>query len=345
MRFYGSTIREALQGFTDTQFTSFDTRRINVLREVVRARLVRPFDSDPIRVFVKSEPHKRSKLAEGRLRLISAVSLVDTICDRIMFGGLADRVLNSVGETPVMIGWSPIGGGSRLLEARFGDVVTRPVDMSAWDWSVDEKLIILLRDSVKEFFKGAPDWVLEWIDSRWVALFRDAVFQFGDGTQVRQPGWGIMKSGCYLTIILNSLGQLLTHFIAKYRMGCFDGEFNGVILGDDRTIIDFPEFDSYREETCRMGYLMKPTEAGSAGVHNFAGFTFVGGISFPEYRDKHVYTLLHSAEDQLVDILSSYQLLYTHVESFRDWIEPLLLEREPSAVISERRLYEIYDGL
>jgi hypothetical protein len=41
---------------------------------------------DPVKVFVKQEPHKRAKLDEGRVRIISSVSAADEIVDRVIFG-------------------------------------------------------------------------------------------------------------------------------------------------------------------------------------------------------------------------------------------------------------------
>ena len=40
---------------------------------------------DPIRVFVKNEPHSKLKMSQGRYRIISSVSLVDNLLQRIIF--------------------------------------------------------------------------------------------------------------------------------------------------------------------------------------------------------------------------------------------------------------------
>lgn len=41
---------------------------------------------DPVRIFIKNEPHNPDKIREGRLRLISSVSLVDQMCERVLYG-------------------------------------------------------------------------------------------------------------------------------------------------------------------------------------------------------------------------------------------------------------------
>lgn len=71
--------------------------------ERIQSLLSGEMEADDIKVFVKQEPHSWEKISEGRFRLISAVSMVDTMVDRIVFGDLVDRVLATAGETPVMI--------------------------------------------------------------------------------------------------------------------------------------------------------------------------------------------------------------------------------------------------
>lgn len=341
MRHYGKDVGEALGVGLSGGGRVFSEPLVSVLKLAVRYRLSHPEESDPIRVFVKHEPHKKEKLAEGRLRLISAVSLVDTMCDRIMFGGLAKKIVQSVGRTPVMLGWAPLRGGSRFISSRFGKLRTRPVDMRAWDWTVDEKMVLAMKKVIKELFIGAPDSFDYWLEHRWEQLFRHAVFQFGDGTAVQQPGWGIMKSGCYLTIVLNSIGQLLAHYDVLESLGLV-GDYRKVIMGDDRTIQDFPEFELYRQRTIERGYLMKPTEA-TDDVY-FCGFIFRDGFSWPEYRDKHCYVITHTPLDKLAELLQSYQLLYAHVPRMLSFIRLELMKIDPRLVMSDRELQTVYDS-
>lgn len=41
---------------------------------------------DPVRVFIKEEPASKNKRETGALRLISSVSIVDTVVHRLLFG-------------------------------------------------------------------------------------------------------------------------------------------------------------------------------------------------------------------------------------------------------------------
>lgn len=86
---------------------SFDTDRMHEFKAVVWQRfdsLTGDSHADHIRIFVKPEPHKTSKLEEQRFRPISAVSLVDATVDRLLFKFLVDRFIENREGTPSMIG-------------------------------------------------------------------------------------------------------------------------------------------------------------------------------------------------------------------------------------------------
>jgi len=112
MSYYGAEIGQALNY---DEFEGFDPERVRILKQLTLHRLGAPRDTDPILVFVKEEPNKVQKIEEGRCRIISAVGLVDTMADRVMLGWLQRATLQTVGRTPVMVGWSPYKGGYRFL--------------------------------------------------------------------------------------------------------------------------------------------------------------------------------------------------------------------------------------
>lgn len=333
MRRFGTTVGEAL-GYTGLAGDlRFELGRVAVFRQLVWHRFLDQ-TPDPIRVFVKPEPHKEAKLDEGRLRLISAVGLTDAMLDRIMYGWLSRRVLSTVGQTPILIGWSPLGGGSRLLTRLFVGKKTRGLDKSAWDWSIRPEMILFLRDFIESLAVGAPDWWLSWHRKRWEKLFREAVLEFGDGMQVRQTHWGVMKSGCFLTIILNSIAQLAYHVLACFTLVLNPFDYSLVVIGDDETIEDFEQFAQYEKVIRDLGALLKDSEPSE--VIQFAGFLFYDGVmgayALPEYWRKHVFSITHAPEDKLVEMLRSYQLLYAFEPNFLKWIQMLLARVSPADV-------------
>lgn len=345
MAMYGSTIADALNIQLDSFRRVYDPDRIEILRSLSKARFLDPSSADPIKVFVKPEPHKLSKIAEGRYRLISAVSLVDTMVDRVMFRWLAKAIMATVGQTPVMIGWSPLRGGYRYLLEKFRGKKTRGLDKTAWDWTVPEWLI---KDCLQVIFSLAempnPRWT-EWALLRWQALFRDAIFQFSDGTVVKQPGWGVMKSGCYLTIIINSIGQLIHHAIALRRLNKHPKSLAFVTIGDDVTVEDFEQFPEYERIILENGALLKPSEP-TAHIE-FAGFVYSeeGGVSraWPEYWQKHLFAASHTGPETLEALLESYMILYAHEPNFGEWVRWVLAKINATRLSDRRVCRAIWD--
>lgn len=342
MNRYGATIEVALKrapGFGNV----FDPSRVEILRRLVRARMYDPESPDNIKVFIKQEPHKVAKIVEGRFRLISAVSLVDTMVDRVMFGWLMRAALGNVCQTPCLIGWNPIRGGYRYLLAKFRGR-TRGLDKTAWDWTVRGWLINAVKDVIVELAVGAsPHWK-QWVERRWAALFRDARFEFSDGAVVQQPGWGVMKSGCYLTILINSIGQMLYHALALRSIGKCPTSVPFVTIGDDVTLEDFDEFSAYEDYINRHGALLKPSEP--TDHVEFAGFYYGsdGGrdVAWPEYWRKHVYLATHKTRE-LASTLFAYQILYAHEPVFLEWIQRCLAEVDASMVRTPRSLRAVWD--
>lgn len=79
--------------------------------EIVKRRIEEKSIADPIRLFIKPEPHKEKKLVEGRYRLISSVSVVDQIIDHMLFGEMNQKMIQKWHSIPNKAGWSPVNGG------------------------------------------------------------------------------------------------------------------------------------------------------------------------------------------------------------------------------------------
>lgn len=298
--------------------------------------------SDPIKLFIKQEPHKVAKLREGRLRLISAISLVDQIVDRVLFGGLQEAALSNVGRTPCMIGWSPVsGGGYRAMVSRLpGRVLC--ADKSAWDWTVVGWMTDLLLDLI--ILLAEPGWS-GWetaARTRFAVLFDDALFQFADGQQVQQQVRGVMKSGWFLTILGNSVWQLMLHFIVQRQRGSDPFCSVPYAMGDD-TVQEVPAgLEDYLDHLGKL-CLLKPKVS---EIVEFCGFEMSSRGVWPCYGSKHRFMLRHLDEENGVETLSSYQTLYAFDETgFLEDIRSQLLARDASRVRSVRYLRRWVDGL
>lgn len=331
LKYYGSSIGEVL-GWDGLRFNE---ARKALFKELVKSRMktlmTGELEADDIHVFVKQEPHKIKKLREEKYRLISAVSMVDTMVDRVVFGDLADEVLTSVGKTPVMVGWTPVRGGFRLLRDKIkGRAMC--IDKSSWDWTVPGWMVDDWESVIFGLVNEYPKYWPTLVRMRFRALFEAPWFGFEDGTRVQQQIRGIMKSGCFLTIVLNSLGQLLVHYLASARMGLEGEAFEPLCMGDDTVQELIPQYELYVEEIERLGFIVKECKITTKHLE-FAGFVLEKDRAWPCYWEKHIYNMQHSSDLVLEDMLFAYMLLYPYNEAMNIFVRRHLMKWFPKRVL------------
>lgn len=309
-----------------------DPERYHIVKETVRCRFISLLEgnpvSDPLNVFVKREPHKVQKCLDGKYRLISGVSLVDTLVDRILFGWLLRAAAGNVLKTPCMLGWAPVRGGWRFLAYLFGFRSVTCMDKASFDWTVVAWMIEAALDFLLQLPVNAPEWWKKMVRLRFRLLYQDCVYQFPDGTQVQQDVTGIQKSGCLLTLILNSFWQILLHAYACLELDWDPFEDMPLTLGDDtnqrwrRTV---EELKAYALRLYELGSSIK-----SVAIQHwvdFAGFIVVGKSCIPAYWKKHLFKILYA--ENPVETLQQYQILYSHHLSFFEYLEKALVKLSP----------------
>lgn len=267
-----------------------------------------------------------------------AVSLTDTIVDRILFGWLGRNVLSTCARTPCAVGWSPVRGGWRDIVKQYVGEDVVALDKEAWDWTVQGWLVDMWKEIIKTLAFQHADWWSDMVDVRFEMLFSRAVFQFQDGTQVLQETEGIMKSGCYLTIILNSLSQSLLHYVASVRIGRNPDLDQPKCMGDDTIQKWFPRFDDYVEQIERLGAIVKPYEVRK--WVEFAGFVF-DEKCWPAYWQKHLFNLAHS--DNLAETIHDYQYLYVHEPVMTNFLRLVAAELGPEHVMPRQIALDLMD--
>jgi len=126
------------------------TLRLNTAhyRHLTPVQLVEAGLVDPVRLFIKDELHKTSKLKEGRLRLIMSVSVVDKLIEMVLIRRIKETEVNNWHSIPSVPGL----GFTDEMSVYFFDQVhgmERPVssDVSGWDWSCQQ----WLHDDAGEF--------------------------------------------------------------------------------------------------------------------------------------------------------------------------------------------------
>lgn len=348
MSVFGSTNADVL-GWNGLEY---DPVRVEYLYTLVKKRLILlskgTVERDDIKVFIKQEPHKRGKIEKGLYRLISAVSLVDTMVDRILFSWAMDGVLKRPLATPTAIGWTPLQGGYRLLKQILdnqlgpsGKVVC--VDKSAWDWTVQGWLV----DVWKAVLKGlctAPDWWRVAVDTRFDALFEQAVFRFEDGSRVSQRARGIMKSGCYLTLLLNGMGQSALHYLINAYEGVDLDQNQPITMGDDTVQPWFDWFDRYLDFMRSLGPMIKGTPEPTDHIE-FCGFYIANGVTWPAYWKKHLFRLKHLDEATAAETLEAYQFLYAFEPAMLNVVREEMWRRCPERILDVAVLRSFVDGV
>lgn len=318
-----------------------DPVRLRLVRLTVRQRfneLLAGNDyADPIKVFVKPEPHKPEKMRQKRWRLISAVSLVDTMVDRVLFGWLGRQALQQVGKTPCLVGWSPIRGRWRLMQYAYENKPVCCLDKSSWDWTVQPYMVRLWKRFLKNMAVGAAPWWCDMVDRRFKMLFQEAEFKFSDGTIVKQAGGGIMKSGCYLTLLLNSVSQSMLHYLANYRLGKNPLSYQPHCVGDDTVQVSFPYLEDYVKQFEALGAKVK----GFKVQHwvEFCGFAFANNTCFPAYWQKHLYKLRFAPN--LEETLKMYQVLYANEPVMLKYLRAVARQLNPALVLSDEEVSAI----
>ncbi|APG75916.1 hypothetical protein 2 [Hubei sobemo-like virus 31] len=271
--------------------------------------------SDPIRLFVKPEPHNERKMRSGRYRLISSVSIIDQIIDAMLFGEMNEIMIHNWPMLPTRVGWSPYYGGWKQMPYAKTQMA---IDKTAWDWSVQGWLPEIVLELRKRLCRNlTSDWerLANW---RYKALFGNPTLVTSGGLFLRQKQSGVMKSGCYNTIIDNSIMQIVLHDLVCQTLNIPIGSI--IAMGDD-TLQDAlfgEERERYLEELSRY------CNVKVCNVSNeFCGMHFnIDGRVEPVYRAKHAYKILYMDDSISDSMADSYTLMY-YRSRLKDLIDSL----------------------
>jgi len=189
------------------------------LRKLSPVELVQGGYCDPIRIFLKCEPHKvskryckvtKEKLQQQRWRIISSVSLVDEILDRILYGKQNRAEIDNWNATPSMPG---VGFSDDNSAEKFFSEVIEPqkekwlmmLDFTGWDWGVKQGLLDM-DARVRSILCGEQDCDMFLKRACTIGF---SVFVLDNGETWIQNVRGVMKSGWYCTSSTNSRARVL----------------------------------------------------------------------------------------------------------------------------------------
>lgn len=302
-------------------------RKWAIYRMVIERLRVR--DSDPIRLFIKPEPHKESKRQKKAWRLISSVSVVDQIVDHLLFDGFNQKIQeNHVYQVP-QVGWAPVKQGWMHMP-----IQGVAMDKSGWDWTVLPwlpELVLQLRVSLCNNL--TQEW-LELASWRYNSLFGEPLLVTSGGHLLKQRQPGVMKSGCVNTIVDNSIMQDILNKVVECRTGLCSPWM--MTMGDDTLQSNPGDIKGYVSELKKY-CVVKDVVFGV----EFAGFRFYLDRIEPLYTAKHCFTMLHLEEHLAEETAAAYALLY-HRSSKGPLIKSIL--KQVSNLPSDAWLDEIWDG-
>lgn len=303
--------------------------------ELVSAKL-RGLGPDPIRLFIKKEPHKISKRDKKSWRLISSISVVDQIVDHLVLDSMNDKAVLDYMNNACKVGWTPYNGGWRIIPPGVG----YSADKTGWDWSVRTWILEMLFDLRVRLCNEGPH------KSNWVALYRKRFLELyntpefvtSGGLHLKQLNPGVQKSGCVDTLVGNSIMQYLLHSRICFEMGLAYVPWL-ISMGDDTyqilnmSKVELSDYVERLGQYCHVKSFDRVTE--------FAGYRFKGSVIEPLYKGKHSFNLLYANESVFDQMAASYSLLY-HRSLRRDWLRKCF-ERSGVEIPSLDILDHIFD--
>lgn len=256
--------------------------------------------ADPVRLFVKNEPHPTRKLVQERYRLISSISLVDQLVERMLFGPQNELEIRTWASIPSKPGmglskWDQAGQIWTDLCVKHRGHPAAEADISGFDWSVQDWELwadLAMRQKLGGF--EIPHCAAS--TARFYC-FMNAVFQLSNGTLIQQELPGLMKSGSYCTSSTNS------------RIRCLMAELIGspwcIAMGDDSVegyVQDAKELYSVLGHECKDYTPCATTTSGALREVNFCSHLLAEKKFYLTTWPKTLFRFLSSKHESCEDL-------------------------------------------
>lgn len=236
---------------------------------------------DPVRVFVKNELHSELKVAQGRMRLIMSISVVDQLVERVLNSAQNQSEIRVWEDIPSKPGLGLHDEGLASLEAQIKKL-GRPQssDITGFDWCVSQWWLDF--DAVaRERLSGD----VSGMHLKRACCLGLSVIVFSDGVMWAQTTRGVQKSGSYNTSSTNSRIRAACAFIVGWRNGIDPAV---IAMGDDA--VERAGVGDPVSAYARLGFKLK--ELSTAAIEFCAyRFDLVGGF-FPVRWQKMLATML-----------------------------------------------------
>lgn len=255
---------------------------LEVLLSLSPVELVQRGFCDPVKIFIKTEPHTAAKIASGKLRIISNVSIVDQLVERLLFSRQNKAEIANWEVCPSKPGMGLHDAGMAIIWEivqvacrTFG--LLAETDVSGWDWSVPAWLLKLDMECRILLCDATPQ-VAHLMRFRAHAIC-NKVFALSDGSLIAQTVPGIQASGSYNTSSTNSRMRVLLAWLG----GCLWA----IAMGDDNIETVVPGIREWYE---RMGFKVKDYKTfGLGAAFEFCSTRFSSPIGVPVQWLRTVY--------------------------------------------------------
>jgi len=265
--------------------------------------LVRKGLVDVVKVFVKNEPHKKSKLEEGRVRLIFSVSLIDNVIARLLFESQNHSEKSVWDAIPCKGGLGLDDEGLMKINRSVvrGAVIAEiaEADVRGWDFSFQENDFDQDLERRKYLNNSYGTCWAKIAESHFYCMSLK-VFALSDGTLIMQLQRGIMPSGWYNTTSTNTSARAMNAYTVAIRRNRPPW---GIFMGDDG-VERYVEgaVDEYR----RLGKTVNMYSKVSHNSFEFCSTKFDGRLGFPLNVDKQLNNMFRNLPQTYGDAVSRY---------------------------------------
>lgn len=281
--------------------------------------------ADPVRVFVKNEPHKMKKIVAKRWRIINSLSLVDQIVEKVIFWNQDDVEKEVWANIPSKPGMGLTDEDEKYLVgyARAHDLCVGS-DASNFDVTVPD---FLVRADERVRIALAKDATAPWVNAlrNFNTLMIRRVICTSNGLCLVRTIAGGVISGRSVTASSNSRMRGLIHAVVAIRHGVDPAYMS---MGDDCVEREI-DCDLREEVETTFGVLLTDIEKLSRGFSFCSHRMGVGFGPVPEQPAKMIAKFLASPK---MDSYLSMELNLRHLprkKSVLSLLGPLIQEGPP----------------
>jgi hypothetical protein len=322
--------------------------------------------SDPVRVFVKDEPHSLKKAAAHRWRLLWGVSLIDQIIDRLLYSEVCSASITHASLQSAKPGFSFKHGGTQRMIQKYDDQSAEWIsfDASGFDLSVVGWELEAVRDLNERLCLTTGPLLNIW---RRLSLAREEAaaygsFVFTDGSLYKKlhPMW--VLSGRFTTIDGNGKIMAMPRVLYDIHCGVPSDPGRFISMGDDTvqafTLLPLADelsdhshvtFVAFAKAHCNITLTIE-SELGFFTDQNFCSAEFVldTGNNFvcsPLNLRKTSFRAAHPENPaSIADTLFNLALEYAFIPDAHDFFQRALAQVDPSRVRSTSLLQKIHTG-